>query len=276
MKIAHTIDELRAIASGAVGFVPTMGALHEGHLSLFRAAAERGHCVVGSIFVNPLQFGPNEDYDRYPRTFERDCQLAESAGCDVLYVPEVSEIYPRISTRVVVPGLSDVWEGKARPGHFDGVATVVAKLFNIVRPNTAYFGQKDLQQCLVIRRMVEDLRMPVALSFVPTVREFDGLALSSRNVYLNDSERTRAPQLYASLLAISKSRNDQELAGSLDSEHRRLSDIGFFVDYLECVDIEGMDRSLVPNPDCAIIGAVRLGNTRLIDNILLVDGSLSA
>src|SRR5437879_800717 len=187
-----------------VAFVPTMGNLHAGHLSLIEAARRHGERFVASIFVNPMQFGPNEDFAHYPRTPREDERMLAAAGCDLMFMPEVSEIYPHgaeRATRVEVPALSRILEGEFRPGHFEGVSTVVAKLFHIVEPDVAVFGEKDFQQLTVIRRMVADLCMPVQIVAAPTVRDSDGLAMSSRNQYLTPAERQIAPRIYATLLA---------------------------------------------------------------------------
>ncbi len=248
--------------------MPTMGALHEGHLSLMRTAKrECGFCVA-SIFVNPTQFGPNEDFAKYPRQEERDFEMAEAAGVDAMFAPTVEEMYPDSVTTVSVSGVTDLWEGAHRPGHFDGVTTVVNKLLNIIRPTQAYFGWKDFQQCIVIGRMVDDLNLPMKLSFQETVREQDGLALSSRNKYLSPSDRALAPLLYSTL----NSCRTQLLSGSsvescIGDSRAFLETSGFDVQYLACVD----PRSLLPLREsyhgARLIVAVRLGSTRLIDNI---------
>jgi pantoate--beta-alanine ligase len=247
MKIVRTTALLReALAGrGSVGLVPTMGAFHEGHLSLFRAAREECDVVVVSLFVNPAQFAPQEDLDRYPRDEQRDAQLAEEAGVDILFVPSADEIYrPGFQTWVEVEELGRVLEGEFRPGHFRGVATVCLKLFNVVRPGRAYFGQKDAQQAAVIRQMVRDLGLDLDLQIrvCPTVRDPDGLALSSRNAYLSPAERERALALPRALRA-----NDATL---LD---------GLAVDYFETADFEPR----------VLAAAVRVGKTRLIDNVVL-------
>ncbi|HLP17146.1 MAG TPA: pantoate--beta-alanine ligase, partial [Bacteroidota bacterium] len=206
MKIISSITEVQDLCEASrllgkrVGFVPTMGYLHEGHEALIRRAKKECDVAVVSVFVNPTQFGPSEDFSKYPRDLTRDSRAAEEAGCDVLFVPEAADMYPQgYSTSVQVENLSYVLEGAFRPTHFKGVTTIVAKLFLIVGPHKAYFGQKDAQQCVVIRRMVEDLNFKIDLVIVPTVREADGLAKSSRNVYLTERERTDAPVLYQSL-----------------------------------------------------------------------------
>jgi pantoate--beta-alanine ligase len=200
LRIVRNIADLHLDRDKRIGFVPTMGALHDGHASLMRAAAKETEVVVASIFVNPLQFGPKEDFARYPRDLDADAEIAAANGVDVLFAPDQSEIYPRKRmTTIVVPEVTTLWEGAHRPGHFEGVATVVAKLFNLVRANVAYFGRKDFQQCAVIRRMVLDLNIPIEISIQPTLREKDGLAMSSRNRYLSPDARNRAKDIYDSL-----------------------------------------------------------------------------
>ncbi len=274
MKIVTRIADLDHPLSLTTGLVPTMGAFHEGHLELMRAARRENDRVVVSLFVNPTQFGKGEDFSRYPRDLERDAQLAESVGVDEIFVPTVEEIYPREPSTVHVPQVTDLWEGRIRPTHFDGVATVVAKLFNIVRPTVAYFGLKDLQQCLVISRMVQDLNLPLRLSLQPTVREPDGLAMSSRNAYLTSEERKVAPLIFEQLANCKRFLGAESLTrdtmDSILAEARSaLESNGFVVDYLDLIELE----SARPNRDLsmpsAVIVAVRLGNTRLIDNILM-------
>jgi pantoate--beta-alanine ligase len=241
VKIARSAAELPR--PGEIGFVPTMGAYHEGHLALFRGAREENQLVVASLFVNPAQFGEGEDLARYPRDEARDAELAEEAGVDVLFVPAAEEIYPPgFETWVEVERLGSILEGEHRPGHFVGVATVCLKLFNLVRPHRAYFGQKDAQQAAVVRRMVRDLAVPVEVRVVPTVRDEDGLALSSRNAYLSPEERERALALPRALAARDRSLPD-----------------GLEVDYFEEADFEPR----------VLAAAVRVGSTRLIDNVVL-------
>jgi len=246
-----------------------------------RAAKEAGDPVVVSLFVNPTQFGPNEDFQKYPRDMDRDAALAESAGADVLFAPSVEEIYPhKQGTSIHVPVVTELWEGAIRPGHFDGVATIVAKLFLIVRPKVAYFGQKDLQQCQVVSRMVEDLNVGVQLSIVPTMREEDGLAMSSRNIYLSLDERSRAPEIYRQLsrclsLFQANRLSEPEVEQILDESRKALEERGFVVDYFECValdDLTPLSQLQTPTEvrkDAALIAAARLGKTRLIDNLVL-------
>lgn len=250
-----------------------MGAFHEGHLSLMRIAREECDKVVVSLFVNPLQFGPNEDLAKYPRDEEADAEMARAQGVDVLFVPSAEDIYPRESTLLRVPGLAEIWEGAARPGHFDGVATVVCKLFHMVNPHVAYFGLKDLQQCQVVRRMAEDLNMRITLRLLPTVRESNGLAMSSRNRYLSEGNRLIAPEIYRTLELLRgrlvenpKLPNMEELLESASSE---LNTRGFLVDYLSLVSLPDMIPIKVPASESAIIVAAKLGNTRLIDNVLI-------
>lgn len=269
MRIAKSISELNLPKDKKIGFVPTMGALHEGHLQLMRRSKEETDLTVISIFVNPLQFGPNEDFARYPRDLQTDAEMAESVGVDVVYAPEVSEIYPnKESTVVTVPEVTSRWEGAHRPGHFDGVSTVVAKLFNIVSPDVAFFGRKDFQQCMVIQRMIQDLNMRIKLSIEPTVRESDGLALSSRNRYLSASERSAAPQIFKTLSdmreeIIKENDVDQLLVAGKES----LDKHGFVSDYLAYVS----DLTLAPlnkfTSSSSLIFAGKLGSTRLIDNV---------
>ena len=248
-----------------------MGALHDGHTSLIRRARSENDVVAVSLFVNPTQFGVHEDLAKYPRPFDRDVELARDEGVEILFAPEAREMYSGPETQVHVNGLSDIWEGAIRPGHFDGVATVVCKLFNIVQPSKSYFGLKDLQQCMVIRRMVDDLKLRVVLEFCETIRESDGLALSSRNIYLSDDDRSRAPMLFQTLQKVeSHIRKDGFLPpGHRDESKVRLETAGFAVDYLEWVDLPNMTIASARQPNQALIVAAKLGSTRLIDNIVL-------
>lgn len=255
------------------GFVPTMGALHEGHLSLLKKAREDNEEVVLSIFVNPTQFGAGEDYGRYPRQLDHDLEQAESIGADVVFVPEIQTIYPEGSDAVVIrlPGISDLWEGKSRPGHFDGVATVVARLLLLVQPDMTYFGQKDLQQSTVIKTMHNALGLPGKIKILPTLRESDGLAMSSRNVYLSSEDRANAPAIYRSLqMAQSKvtSNRDQETSVILRSIIDELSSI-CEVDYFDFVSLPEMTKLTKYRGSSALIAAARFGTTRLIDNIIV-------
>jgi len=266
--IVRTVSEYRALNLVDVGFVPTMGALHEGHCSLIHAAKDHANRVV-SIFVNPTQFGPNEDLSRYPRPFEQDVERAEAAGANVIFAPSVDEMYPDSPTSIHVPVVTEHFEGSSRPGHFDGVATIVSKLFNIVQPKTAYFGQKDLQQCAVISKMVQDLNMPVSLQIEPTMRESDGLAMSSRNVYLSLADRQVAPSIYQQLTkakqAISGGSPSAEV---LEDCRLSLNSLGFAVDYFELIDRTRFVKVDHATSSSAIIVAAKLGTTRLIDNII--------
>jgi pantoate--beta-alanine ligase len=260
-----------------IGFVPTMGFLHEGHLRLVDDAARRAGCVVMSIFVNPTQFGPNEDFSRYPRDLSGDASKARSRGVDFLFVPEVAEMYPAPPTlHVTADDLTTRWEGAVRPGHFGGVLTVVAKLFNIVAPDVAIFGRKDFQQAALIRRMVRELNFPIDVVVAPTVRETDGLALSSRNTYLDESSRASALGLVASLRAAERA----FAAGERDGE--RLTAIGLEslatrpeikVDYFAVVDPTDMRAVEHAASDSVAIVAARVGATRLIDNMILGEGT---
>ncbi len=276
LQIAYTIPEMKTLRSnavGPVGFVPTMGYLHEGHLSLVRRAREENGIVVASIFVNPAQFGPGEDYVVYPRDPERDLDLLRTEGTDVVFMPPAEEMYPPgFNSWVQVEGITERLEGAVRPGHFKGVATVVAKLFNIVEPARAYFGQKDAQQALVIRKMVADLNMNLEVVVSPTVREKDGLAMSSRNSYLGPSERKAAIILYRSLLLA------QEIygKGERDAEEIRKRMVALIngeplakIDYVSIADKNTLEELSVVDRPALISLAVRIGRTRLIDNILL-------
>lgn len=251
-----------------MGFVPTMGAFHEGHLSLMRKAKEELGCCAVSLFVNPKQFGPNEDLSRYPRNEAEDAQMAEEAGADLLFCPEPHEVYPESLTEVSVKSVSSLWEGSQRPGHFDGVALVVLKLFNMVQPNAAYFGLKDLQQCAVIRRMVLDLNVPLELRFLETVRSPDGLALSSRNRYLDSQQITQACQFPATLqeVAARVSAGDPDNA-ALAWGSDRLKELGLHPDYLVFVDPISMQPCPSDLPTSRLMAAVRFGGIRLLDNI---------
>jgi pantoate--beta-alanine ligase len=286
MRTARTKDELRHRVEawrreGArIGFVPTMGALHEGHLSLVRIARERGTRVVASVFVNPAQFGPAEDFNRYPRQPEKDAKMLEAAGCDLLFLPGVETIYPPGSATVVEPaGAALGLEGTCRPGHFCGVATVVLLLLNLVQADLAVFGEKDAQQLAVIRQMARDLHLPVEIVPAPTIRESDGLAMSSRNAYLSPPERESATVLYRSLAAAAELVATGERRG--DAVRRRLREVlesepAAKIEYAEVVNegtftpVETLQGNLV------LPLAVRIGGTRLIDNIRLAVESQAA
>jgi pantoate--beta-alanine ligase len=276
--IARTIQETRHAIEAArrqartIGFVPTMGFLHEGHLSLIDVAREHGaEFIVVSIFVNPTQFGPNEDFSRYPRNEERDRVLLESENTDLLFLPEVEVMYPPgATTRIDAGAVARPLEGVRRPGHFEGVATVVAKLFNIVQPDIAAFGRKDAQQCAVIERMTRDLDLPLRLVFGETIREHDGLAMSSRNSYLSAEERAKAPVLHRALRAGEEAitHGIHEVADVEKLMHRVvIEEGGVEVDYLAVVDPLTFEAPADFDRDVLLAGAVKVGRTRLIDNI---------
>jgi pantoate--beta-alanine ligase len=280
LAVVSTVEEVRrhvaeAQASGQrVGLVPTMGALHEGHVSLIRAARAECGCVVVWLFVNPAQFGPKEDLSRYPRPFEKDRVICEREGVDVLFNPPVEVVYPEgYRTHVEVKDYQDVLEGASRPGHFRGVCTVVLKMFNMVGPDAAYFGQKDAQQIVVVRRMVEDLNVPVEVRVCPTVREADGLALSSRNQYLTPEERRRAVVLIESLrrgrdAIVNGERDAGVVRGTIEERVRRTE--GASLDYAAVVSAETLEPLGRVAGKVLLTLAVRFGTTRLIDNLLLV------
>ncbi|MDI3269086.1 MAG: pantoate--beta-alanine ligase [Bacillota bacterium] len=283
MKIIRSREELQAalaVLPRPLGFVPTMGYFHEGHLSLMRASRRENRSTVVSLYVNPLQFGPQEDLARYPRDAERDRLLAEREGVDLLFTPDDEEMYPSVGripgslqrTRVQVEGLSSIWEGASRPGHFEGVATVVVKLFHLVQPDTAYFGQKDYQQALVIQTLVRDLALPVTIRVLPTVREADGLALSSRNAYLSPQERQAAPRLYQSLrlgeeLIRQGERDPQAVIWQMESFLSKEP-----LCRLDYVTVVAPETLLVPAAirlPVALLGAAWFGKARLIDNLIV-------
>jgi len=271
-ELRAIVRNLRADGAGRVAFVPTMGALHDGHLALVKTAREHADAVVVSIFVNPLQFGAGEDFSRYPRQIERDAALLESVGADLLFLPSVTSLFPHgqaAQSRVEVSGLSDILCGASRPGHFVGVTTIVAKLFNLVQPDVAVFGEKDFQQLTIIRRMVADLNFPLEIIAQPTAREADGLAKSSRNAYLSDDERQRAPALYETLKLMAEQlhsgRSDIE---RLQAEGRAaLLVSGFVPDYVAIRRVEDLAEPCSVEDALVVLVAARLGQTRLIDNI---------
>lgn len=275
-RVVRTVAALRRAVGAAraegksVGLVPTMGALHEGHLSLIRRSVRRADFTVVSIFVNPKQFGPNEDFDRYPHPLDRDLLLAREAGADLTFVPDVKTMYPEgFSTCVTVDGLTERLCGAERPGHFRGVTTVVAKLFNMVQPDFAFFGQKDAQQALVIRRMVRDMDMPLQVVVCPIVREADGLAMSSRNVYLTPEERSQAPVIHQALLAARRAVQDGEIVSEhLQNLIRRTIEKASAarIEYVEIVETELLQPAAVLKGEILMAVAVRFGRTRLIDN----------
>jgi pantoate--beta-alanine ligase len=281
VNVTRTVAETRAALAGLprpLGFVPTMGALHDGHLALVAAARASCATVVASLFVNPTQFGAGEDLASYPRDEARDLELFAQAGVGVVFAPDAAELYPSgFATAVHVRGLTEHYEGEERPDHFGGVALVVTKLLNIVRPDTACFGQKDAQQLAVVRRLARDLDLPVEIVAVPTVRERDGLALSSRNAYLTAEERAVAPDLYRALLAGAgavsapgASGNDAVVAAaSLLLDRAESSQPRFHIDYLAAVDADTFAQTDTLGPRALLIVAARLGKTRLLDNISL-------
>ncbi|MBL9116288.1 MAG: pantoate--beta-alanine ligase [Verrucomicrobiaceae bacterium] len=281
MKVIHLVSELRQwrkeVGSGRVVLVPTMGALHEGHLKLIEVARElagpKGQVGV-SIFVNPLQFGPNEDFGRYPRELEADCARCESAAADVVFAPSVDEVYPKDRSVIILEtSLSKVLCGASRPGHFDGVGTVVAKLFNYFTPDDAVFGTKDYQQLAIIRRMVRDLNFPLAIHGVDTVREPDGLAMSSRNRYLSTNERSEAPALRGALQLIREAFHAGETSAAtlrgLALNHLSANAPSGALDYLELVDAENLQPVAEVNSHTVVAVAYRFSKARLIDNLEL-------
>ena len=278
MITVDRIAELRTVvrqwrAEGArVGFVPTMGSLHAGHISLLAAARFRADRVISSVFVNPMQFGPSEDFERYPRSPVEDSQLLADAGCDLLFLPAVDEIYPEgreSATRISVKPLAGILEGAHRPGHFDGVATVVAKLFGIVQPDVAVFGEKDYQQLAIIRRMTADLDIPVEIVGAPTVRSPDGLAMSSRNRYLSAAERALAPRIHTALKAAAArvDQGERDYAVIMEQGARELRDAGMQPDYFEVRDAATLLPPVPATRELVILVAARLGKARLIDNL---------
>ena len=283
MNRVEQLQDLRAQVAGwrtsgeRVAFVPTMGNLHAGHLTQVREARRHATRVVASIFVNPLQFGPGEDLDAYPRTLDADSRQLAEAGCDLLFAPNARVVYPRgqtDQTRVEVPGLSDILCGASRPGHFVGVATVVCKLFNMVQPDVALFGEKDFQQLLVIRRLVEDLAMPVEIIGVPTVRETDGLAMSSRNGYLSPAERQQAPALYRALTAAAAALHEGRAIAEV--EQTALSQIaaaGLRPDYVTVRVADDLSPATPDAADLILLAAAYLGRARLIDNLRVARGN---
>ena len=278
MRVLTTVEALREAlrperaAQRTVGLVPTMGSFHDGHLALMRAARAASDVVVVSLFVNPAQFGPNEDLAAYPRDFDRDRDLAAAEGVDLLFAPDVSEVYPDgFDTRVEVGGVTGTLEGESRPGHFAGVTTVVTKLFNMVGPDVAWFGQKDAQQALVIRKLVRDLNMPVRVEVAPTVREPDGLAMSSRNAYLSGDDRERAASLSRALAAAERTvaAGRRDAADVLAAARAELDAAGVTPEYLELRSAEDLSPAERVNGNTLLAVAARVGRARLIDNTML-------
>jgi pantoate--beta-alanine ligase len=255
-----------------VAFVPTMGNLHAGHMSLIEAARRHGDRFVASIFVNPMQFGPNEDYAHYPRTPQQDERMLVEAGCNLMFMPDVAQIYPNGSeraTRVDVPSLSRILDGEFRPGHFEGVSTIVATLFHIVEPDVAVFGEKDFQQLTIVRRMVADLCLPVEVVGAPTVRDSDGLAMSSRNQYLSPAERQTAPRIYQTLLAAANrlQAGDTEVASIERTGVEALEKAGMKPDYFSVRRAQDLGAPAPDTKHLVVLTAARLGKARLIDNV---------
>lgn len=272
--IAAVRERVRAWrrAGERVAFVPTMGNLHAGHLSLMEVARRRGDRFVASIFVNPMQFGPNEDFAHYPRTPREDERMLEAAGCDLMFMPDVAEIYPagyENSTRVEVPRLSKILCGEFRPGHFEGVATVVTKLFNIVQPDIAVFGEKDYQQLTIIRRLTADLCLPIEIVSAPTVREPDGLALSSRNQYLTAEERRIAPVIHRALrVAVDRLLQGSDDYAAIEREgYETLKRVGFRPDYFAVRTADDLSEPQPGARELVVLTAARIGRARLIDNL---------
>lgn len=273
-KVMQETSKGHILHGRSIGFVPTMGALHEGHLSLVRVCKQENDITVVSIFVNPIQFSPSEDYNQYPRDIEGDMEKLRREGVDILFLPDKDHMYPEgFSTTIEVSGLSDKLCGAFRPGHFRGVATVVTKLFNIVIPTRAYFGQKDYQQSLIIKRLVRDLDMNIDIVICPTVREEDGLAMSSRNLYLSEKERAAATVLYRALGAgdeaiksgIIRTEKVKEVMYKIVNSEPLVSE----VQYLSIFDPENLEEIEVINKRALLAGAIKIGKTRLIDNILV-------
>ncbi len=278
MKIIRSIKEMSGfskkqhIKGKTIGFVPTMGALHQGHLSLIRQAHKENDIVVVSIFVNPIQFGPKEDYRRYPRNLRLDAQLCRREGADLIFCPHAQQMYPgNYKTYVNVSDLSDVLCGKFRPGHFKGVATVVTKLFNIVAPDIAYFGQKDAQQAIIIKKLAYDLNIPIRIKVMPTVREKDGLAMSSRNTYLNKEERQDAAVLYQALILAKNliKRGNSGSSGSIRKMRRLINKKkSACIQYISIVDLKDLKPVNKIRDKVLVALSVWIGKTRLIDNIV--------
>ncbi len=278
-RLIRSVSAMQALArrfereKRRIGVVPTMGALHEGHASLIRAARQGNDIVIVTVFVNPLQFAPQEDYRRYPRTLAKDRRLARAAGADIVFAPAADRLYPKgFQTTVKAGALGRRWEGASRSGHFDGVATVVSILFQLTRPTTAYVGQKDYQQALIIRRMAQDLRFPVTVKVLPTVREPDGVALSSRNAYLSEAERGQAAAV-PEALAAGRARilsGERHAAPVIETMRRRLAgEPEARVDYVAVTDAATLEPVWRLRGRVALLVAVRIGRTRLIDNLLV-------
>lgn len=279
MQVVHRVAELRAALADQPGaaFVPTMGNLHAGHVSLVELARQHGNPVVASIFVNPLQFGAGEDYERYPRTLAADCAQLEAAGCDLVFAPDVSELYPQPQTFTVQPPetLASDLCGAFRPGHFSGVATVVLKLFNLVQPRVAVFGKKDFQQLFMIRALVQQFNLPIDIVAGETLRESDGLAMSSRNRYLSQAERIQAGRLHKELSAMipALQAGETDYASLCGNASRRLKMAGWRVDYVALRDADSLQSPTSDSRRLVALGAAWLGHTRLIDNLEIALGN---
>lgn len=280
MQIIHTISEIRQLvqtykqAGKVIAFVPTMGNLHQGHIELVKMALSQADIVISSIFVNPLQFGEDEDFEQYPRTLDADAKKLQQVGCDIIFAPVVDEMYPKsedgesIQSQVSVPGISDILEGASRPGHFIGVATVVAKLFNMVQPDKAVFGSKDYQQLQVIKRFVQDLCFPVEILSHPIVRESSGLAMSSRNAYLSTEQKKQAAEIFQTLQKIGAQivQGEEEYHTIQQHAIEHLDRLGFKTDYIQIQDAN-LRRPMSSSKNLVILVAAYLGDTRLIDNL---------
>lgn len=279
MRILKSLAELRRWRQqqSEVALVPTMGNLHDGHLQLVKTALERCDNVVVSIFVNPMQFGANEDLDSYPRTLEADCQALDALGVSAVFTPQVSDVYPRgldKQTRIEVPGISDILCGASRPGHFTGVATIVCKLFNMVQPQLAVFGEKDYQQLQVIRLMVQDLSLPVEVLGTATQRETSGLAMSSRNGYLSTEQKQQAAALYRTLEETKAKLSVNTDFGELEAAAKeKLTQAGFVPDYFSIRNAEDLQKATPEDPEWVILAAAFMGKTRLIDNLRVTNAA---
>lgn len=278
MQTYTTINQIREVLAQqrqqghTIGFVPTLGNLHEGHMALIRAARAAADCVVASVFVNPMQFAANEDLDAYPRTLEADKEKLVAEGADFLFAPTAREMYPEgVSTQITIPVLSNILCGASRPGHFTGVATICAKLFNIIQPNVSMFGEKDYQQLTIIRHMVNDLCIPVSIVGVQTGRAEDGLALSSRNTYLTTEERQKAPELYRSLITTKEAIKNgiRDYYQLEQAANKRLANAGFKPDYFHVLNRNSLETANSADRKLIILAAAQLGKARLIDNLQL-------
>jgi len=273
MQLVHTVADLRAAlrAQTETAFVPTMGNLHAGHVSLVALAKQHGQPVVASVFVNPLQFGPDEDLARYPRTLDADCEKLAASGCDLVFAPEMTELYPMLQTFTVQPpqNFTEDLCGACRPGHFTGVATVVLKLFNLIQPRTSVFGRKDYQQLILVRELVRQFNLPITIMAGDTTREPDGLAMSSRNGFLSASERIQAVALYRQLRAVVEAitAGERDYEKLIARAKKQLKMAGWYVDYIAVRDADNLQAAQAETSRLVVLGAAWLGNTRLIDNI---------